>query len=139
MSDAGDPHPVIVFDGVCVLCSHWVRFLLKHDRAERYRFAAMQTPTGQALLREHGLDPRAPQSLLLLDGSASYTDTAAIMRVLDSLGARRWRWLARAIPLLPRALRDPLYRFIARHRYRIFGRSDACFVPTPAQRQRFIG
>lgn len=138
MSESPEQPSIIVFDGVCLLCSRWVRFVLKHDRAGRYRLAAMQSPTGQTLLRENGLDPLAPQSLLLLERDTSHTDSDAIARVLQGLGARRWRWLAHAIRLIPGILRDPLYRFIARHRYRIFGRSKDCFVATAEQRERFI-
>jgi len=135
-----EPHqpPVIVFDGVCLLCSRCVRFLLKHDRAARYRFAAMQSDSGRALLQAHGLDPDSPLSFLLVEDGRGYTDSDAIARVLRGLGRRRWRWLGRALLVVPRGLRDPAYRFVARHRYRIFGQSRSCFVPTPEQRSRFM-
>jgi predicted DCC family thiol-disulfide oxidoreductase YuxK len=129
--------PVIVFDGVCLLCSRWVRFLLKHDRAARYHFAAMQSERGRALLLAHGLDPDSPLSFLLVEDHRGYTDTRAIVQILRSLGQRRWRWLGNALHLVPRWLGDPAYRFVARHRYRIFGQSRSCFVPTPEQRARF--
>lgn len=136
--DTDYPPPVIVFDGVCLLCSRWVRFLLKHDRAARYRFAAMQSDSGRALLLAHGLDPESPLSFLLVEGGRGYTDSDAIARVLHGLDARRWRWLGRAMRLVPRRLRDPMYRFVARHRYRIFGQSRTCFLPAPEQRARFM-
>ena len=111
MSDelATDDGPVIVFDGVCVLCNGWVRFLLRRDRAGRYRFAAMQSDAGRALLSAHGLDADDPASFLLLEhepgGSArASTDTDAIRRVLAGLGGG-WR-LAHAMALVPRPLRD---------------------------------
>src|SRR6185312_11251315 len=106
---------VIVFDGVCLLCSRWVRFLLAH-----------------------GLDPDSPLSFLLVEDGRGYTDSEAIARVLRGLDRRRWRWLSRAMLLVPRWMRDPAYRFVARHRYRIFGQSRSCFVPTPKQRARFM-
>jgi len=136
--DTDYPPPVIVFDGVCLLCSRWVRFLLKHDRAARYHFASMQSASGRALLLAHGLDPESPLSFLLVEGGRGYTDSDAIARVLHSLDARRWRWLGRAMRLVPRRLRDPMYRFVARHRYRIFGQSRTCFLPAPEQRARFM-
>jgi predicted DCC family thiol-disulfide oxidoreductase YuxK len=129
---------IIVFDGVCLLCSRWVRFLLKHDRAARYRFASMQSDSGRALLLAHGLDPDSPLSFLLVEEACGYTDSAAIARVLRGLEQRRWHWLARAILLVPGWLRDPSYRFVARHRYRIFGQSRHCFLPTTQQRERFM-
>jgi predicted DCC family thiol-disulfide oxidoreductase YuxK len=127
--------PVIVFDGICVLCNGWVRFLLKHDREGRYRFAAMQTEAGRALLAGHGLDPDDPASFLLVDGERAWTDSAAIQRVLTGLGGV-WR-LAGVIAVVPRAVRDPLYRWIARHRYRWFG-TTACHVPAEEERARFL-
>ena len=130
--------PVIVFDGVCLLCSRWVRFVLKHDHTARYHFAAMQSESGRELLLAHGLDPQSPLSFLLVQDGRGYTDSDAIARVLRGLERRRWRWLSRAMLAVPRGLRDPAYRFVARHRYRIFGQSRQCFVPTPEQRARFM-
>ena len=132
---------IIVFDGVCALCNGWVRFLLQHDRRARYRFAAMQVETGRALLAAHGLDPDDPASFLLIEhdrGPAPRvsTDTVAIRRVLAGLGGA-WR-LALLSVLVPPFLRDPLYRFVARHRYRWFGRHEACRLPDPAQAHRFL-
>lgn len=129
--------PVIVFDGVCLLCSRWVHFLLKHDRAQRYHFAAMQSHSGRELLAGHGLDPDSPLSFLLVEAGHGYTDTRAIVQILRGLGQRRWRWLGNALRIVPRWLGDPAYRFVARHRYRIFGQSRSCFMPTPEQRARF--
>ncbi len=127
---------VIVFDGVCALCSRWVRFLLRFDRAGRYRFAAMQGGQGRALLATHGLDPDDPLSFLLVAEGVAYTDTDAILRVLTGLGGV-WR-LAGIARVLPASLRDPAYRWLARNRYRWFGRHDSCFLPTVAQRERFL-
>lgn len=127
----------IVFDGVCVLCNGWVRFLLRHDRRGRYRFAAMQGESARALLRAHGLDPDDPVSFLLVEDGRAHTDTDAIVRVLGSLGGV-WRVPAAVLSLLPRALRDPLYRVMARNRYRLFGRHAQCLLPTPGQAARFL-
>jgi predicted DCC family thiol-disulfide oxidoreductase YuxK len=140
-ADADAGRAVIVFDGVCVLCNGWVGFLLRHDHAGRYRFAAMQSESGRALLARHGLDPDDPASFLLLEYDAgptprASTDTDAIRRVLVGLGGG-WK-LAHAIALLPRGLRDAAYRWLARNRYRWFGRHDACALPAPEHRQRFL-
>lgn len=128
--------PVIVFDGICVLCNGWVRFLLEHDREARYRFAAMQTDAGRALLASHGLDPDDPASFLLVEDGRAWTDTEAIRRVLAGLGGV-WR-LAALLSLVPRFVRDLLYRLLARNRYRVFG-TTTCHVPTEAERARFVG
>lgn len=137
--DAGagaDPGPVIVFDGVCVLCNGWVRFLLRHDRQQRYRFAAMQTASGRALLAGYGLNPDDPASFLLVENGQVWSDTDAIVRVVGGLGGP-WR-LACALHVLPRGLRDRLYRFVARHRYRWFGRHGTCLLPPAGHESRFL-
>lgn len=128
--------PIIVFDGVCALCSRWVRFLLRFDTRGRYRFAAMQGAQGRALLQAHGLDPEDPTSFLLLDAGRVWTDTDAILRVLTGLGGA-WRLLG-VLRWVPRSLRDHAYRALARNRYRWFGRHDTCFLPTPEQAVRFL-
>jgi predicted DCC family thiol-disulfide oxidoreductase YuxK len=133
---AGPAEPVIVFDGVCALCSLWVRFLLRFDRRGRYRFAAMQGAQGRALLQAHGLDPEDPTSFLLLDAGRVWTDTDAIIRVLTGLGGA-WRLLG-VLRWVPRRLRDHGYLALARNRYRWFGRHDTCFLPTPEQAVRFL-
>jgi predicted DCC family thiol-disulfide oxidoreductase YuxK len=128
---------VIVFDGVCVLCSRWVDFVLRRDLHRRYRFAAVQTASGRALLIDHGIDPDDPLSFLLLEGTHGYTDTDAIVRILRSFGPG-WRFVALLVSIVPRFIRDPLYRWIARNRYRMFGRRAACRVPTADIADRFL-
>ena len=132
-----DPLPVIVFDGVCVLCSRWVDFVLKHDRSGRYRLAAMQGVHGRALLKAHGLSADDPVSFLLVQEGRGHTDTDAIALVLEGLGGS-WRAAAALLRAVPRLLRDPAYRWIARHRYRLFGRHASCRLPEPAQAWRFL-
>lgn len=131
--------PVIVFDGVCLLCSRWVHFVLKHDREGRFRLASMQSPAGRHLLHERGLDPDDPSSFLLVQDGASHTDTDAIARVLRQLGARRWRMVAWLIRITPERMGNAAYRYVARHRYRLFGKSDSCLIPQPDQAHRFLG
>ncbi|GGA48943.1 thiol-disulfide oxidoreductase DCC family protein [Dyella nitratireducens] len=130
--------PVVVYDGVCLLCSRWVRFLLERDTEGRYRFASMQSENGRHLLQAHGLDPDSPLSMLLVEDGHGYTDATAIARVLRGLPYRRWRWLSAMMLSVPHSIRDVAYRIVARHRYRLFGRSEQCFVPTPEQRSRFM-
>lgn len=130
-------HSVLVFDGVCVLCSHWVGFVLRHDRQGLYKFAAMQTATGRELLIEHGIDPDDPNSFLLLETGRGYTDTDAIVRVLRSFGGQ-WKIAAMLLAVVPRVVRDSLYRWMARNRYRLFGRHDVCIVPSAHSADRFL-
>jgi len=127
---------IIVFDAQCLLCSAWVQFLLKHDRRGLFRFASIQGKTGQALLAQAGLPSVGLETLLLVDGPRSWQHTAAILRVLHGLGwPWRFAWLGW---LLPAPLRDSAYRWIARRRYRLFGHSDTCLMPSAATRQRFL-
>ncbi|WP_306582363.1 thiol-disulfide oxidoreductase DCC family protein [Dokdonella sp.] len=133
-SDAGGA--IIVFDGVCHLCNGWVHFLLRHDRRGVYRFASMQSEVGCRLLRDHGLDPADPSSFLLLRAGRARTDSDAIIDVLTGLGGP-WR-LFGALRLMPRVLRDPLYRGIARNRYRRFGKREFCMMPAPEVAARFL-
>ncbi|MCF7750925.1 thiol-disulfide oxidoreductase DCC family protein [Bacillus subtilis subsp. subtilis] len=134
--DVGAGGPVIVFDGVCALCSRWVGFLLRFDRRGRYRFAAMQGASGRALLHRHGLDPDDPLSFLLVEDGQAWTDTDAMLRVLDGLGGV-WR-VSGGLRALPRAWRDRAYRVLARNRYRWFGRHGRCYLPAPDQAARFL-
>jgi predicted DCC family thiol-disulfide oxidoreductase YuxK len=127
---------IIVFDAQCLLCNGWVRFLLKHDRRHVFRFASIQGAGGRALLAQAGLQLDGLQTLLLVDGSRSWQHTAAIFRVLHALGGP-WR-LAWIGWLVPAPLRDALYRWVARHRYRLFGRSESCLMPRPADAGRFL-
>ncbi|MBN6111438.1 thiol-disulfide oxidoreductase DCC family protein [Xanthomonas bonasiae] len=127
---------IVVFDGVCLLCSRWVRFLLRFDRRGRYRFASIQSASGRALLVRHGLDPDDPLSFLLLTPQRAWTDSDAAIGVIAGLGGA-WRVVA-VLRLLPRRWRDAGYRVLARNRYRWFGTSTQCFLPDPEQRSRFL-
>lgn len=127
---------VVVFDAQCLLCNGWVQFLLRHDRHGRIRFASMQGATGQRLLAAAGLQVDGLQTLLLVDGARHWQHTAAIFRVLHALG---WPWrLAWLGWLVPSALRDAAYRWVARNRYRMFGRADACLLPQAQHAARFL-
>ena len=131
------PTAVILFDGVCNLCNGFVQFVIRHDPPGRFRFASFQSAAGQELLLAHGLSPVVtPETVLLIEapGQVSTHSTAAL-RILRRL--RGWSWLGAGL-LVPRLLRDAVYRLIARNRYRWFGQRAACMVPTPALRQRFL-
>lgn len=134
------PHAlaIILFDGVCNLCNGFVQFVIRHDAAGRFRFAALQSEAGQALLRQHQLPtPAEPDSVVLVTDGRAYTHSAAALGILQGLGGG-WRQLGRLGQVFPRFLRDAVYRLIARYRYRWFGRQDACWLPTPELRARFL-
>ncbi|MFH6781337.1 MULTISPECIES: thiol-disulfide oxidoreductase DCC family protein [Methylobacterium] len=118
--------PIILFDAECVLCSALARFVLERDRAARFRLAAMQGEVGRALCRRHGMDPGDPATLLVLEGDRMRRDSDAVLHIWETLGCP-WS-LARIARIVPAALRDPVYRFVARNRYRLFGRRETCWV-----------
>ena len=127
---------IVVFDAQCLLCNGWVQFILRHDRDAVFRFASIQGDAGRRLLSQQHLQVDGLQTLLLVDGSRVWQQTAAIFRVLHGLG---WPWrLAWVAWLLPAPLRDALYRWVARNRYRIFGRSPVCLTPPADHVQRFL-
>ena len=130
-------HPVVLFDGVCNLCEGAVRFAIERDPAARLRFAPLQSPLGRALLAHHGYDPDALDAVVLVDGDGAHDRSTAALRLALWLRAP-WPWLARPLLLVPRRLRDAVYGWIARSRYRWFGRRAECLVPTPELRARFL-
>lgn len=129
-------HPVIVFDAMCVLCSTNAQFVLRHDRRGHFRLASMQGEAGAALYRRFGIDPADPETLIVVDGDRALRDSDAVLAIWRGLG---WPWRAAGLlRVAPRRLRDPLYRWVARNRYRLFGKRETCWVPTPAQRERVL-
>jgi predicted DCC family thiol-disulfide oxidoreductase YuxK len=127
---------IIVFDAQCLLCNRWVQFLLRRKSGQHIRFASIQGETGKRLLAQAGLEVNGLETLLVLDAGRSWQQTAAILRVLHVLG---WPWrLAWIAWLVPAPVRDAAYRWVARHRYRIFGRSAFCVVPSPGNAARFL-
>jgi len=127
---------VILFDGVCNLCNGTVNFVIDRDPDGHFKFAALQSTAAQALLKKHRLDPKYLDSVLLIEKGRCYRDSSAALRI-----ARRMRgiWSVLFIFIIvPRFLRDFVYHFIAKRRYRWFGQSDACRIPTPELRARFL-
>ena len=136
MTDGTEEHMILVFDGECLLCTGWVKLLLRSDKKQRFRFATVQSATGQKLLEQHGIDPADPESFLLISGERHYRDSGAVLRVAHQLG---WPWrLAWLLWIIPAPLRDAAYRLVARNRYRIFGKRDSCYVPGEQDKARFL-
>ena len=127
---------IVVFDAQCLLCNGSVHFLLRHDRRGVFRFASIQGAAGGDLLAKAGLKVDGLQTMLLVDGDRVWQQSAAILRVAHGLG---WPWrLAWIGWLVPAPLRDALYRWVARNRYWMFGRSDTCLLPPPGHAARFL-
>ena len=126
---------VILYDGVCVFCSRWVRFVAARDVARRFRFTAIQSPYGTRLAQAFGIDPDDPDTNAVIHGGGAYFKSDGALMVLG--GLPRWGWV-RALRLVPKPLRDAVYNLVARNRYRIFGKYEDCFVPDAGLRARVM-
>jgi predicted DCC family thiol-disulfide oxidoreductase YuxK len=126
---------VILFDGVCIFCSRWVRFVATRDRERRFRFTAIQSPYGTRLARAFGIDPEDPDTNAVVHGGAAHLKSDAALTVLSLLPG--WGW-TRMLFAVPKPLRDAAYGLVARNRYRMFGKYDECFVPDATMRARVI-
>lgn len=127
---------VIVFDGVCNLCNGFVQFVIKRDRKKLFKFASLQSVYGQGLMQHFKLNPQVFDTVLLYDGTNVFTRTDATIAILGSLGGI-WKVFT-LCKVLPRPIRNSLYNFIAKRRYKLFGKSETCMVPTPELRDRFV-
>jgi len=135
-STAENERPVILFDGVCNLCTGSVQFVIARDSRKRFRFASLQSPVAENLLGAQGRDGDRLESGVLVVGERTYRKSTAallIARRLDGL----WPLLA-AFLLIPRPLRDAVYGWIGKRRYRLFGKRDACWVPSAELTERFL-
>lgn len=137
MSDTSE-HPVVLFDGVCNLCNASVDFVIERDPQARFRFASLQSEAARRLLGPLGYDLGTgdPDSIVLVEDGRVYDRSSAALRIARRLGGF-WRLLY-VFMAVPRPLRDLVYRWIARNRYRWFGRTEACRMPTPELKRRFL-
>lgn len=130
------PSPgIVLFDGVCNFCNSSVQFILKHDKTGSLQFASLQSPTGQSLLQKHAI-PTSVDSVIFVEGDTAYVKSAAALQIARYFGGI-WR-LLQVFRIIPAPLRDVVYDFIARNRYRWFGKRDTCMLPSPEVRARFL-
>ena len=135
-------NPIILYDGVCGLCNRLVQFLLKHDKQGRLRFAALQSDFAEKVLRRHGIDAKDLDTVQVIEnyeqpGERVLQRSDAILRAGRELGGV-WGASSSIAKIIPRPLRDLVYRFVATNRYRMFGKYDTCMLPDPDQRSRFL-
>jgi predicted DCC family thiol-disulfide oxidoreductase YuxK len=135
-------NPIILYDGVCGLCNRLIQFMLRHDTHGRLRFASLQSDFADKVLRRHAIDSKDLDTFHLVENYEEadervYQRSDAILGVGRELGGG-WAMLAATARVLPRSLRDVLYRFVARNRYSVFGKYEACMLPDPNQRSRFL-
>ena len=132
-----EEHPIILFDGVCNFCNGAISFVLKQDKKGVFLFAPLQSEAGQKLLQQYKLPTKEFDSFVLIDNGQVYTKSAASLRVMNKLP---WYWKeTQVLKIIPATFRDAIYDFIARNRYKWFGKKKQCMVPTPEIRSRFLG
>lgn len=128
--------PVILFDGVCNFCNAGINFIIRHDRKNIFRFAALQSKAGQQLAEQYHLPTTDFDSFILIDKATVYTRSSAGIKVFSKL-SWHWKW-TQVFWIVPKFIRDGVYDFIARNRYKWFGKKDQCMLPTPEVRNRFL-
>jgi predicted DCC family thiol-disulfide oxidoreductase YuxK len=126
---------VILYDGVCIFCSRWIRFIADRDRDKRFRFTPIQSAYGTRLAQAFGIDPDDPDTNAVIHGGIAYFKSDAALTVLSNLPG--WGW-TRLFFVVPKPLRDLVYNLVARNRYRIFGKYETCFVPDADMRARVL-
>ena len=130
-------HPLILFDGVCNLCNYSVDFIIRRDKKALFKFASLQSETGESILRENSLSTHQYDSFVLWEKGKLYRKSTAALRVCRKMTGL-WPVLYGFI-IIPPFIRDVVYDLIARNRYRLFGKKDTCRIPTLEERSRFIG
>jgi len=126
---------VILYDGVCIFCSRWVRFVATRDTAKTFRFTAIQSAYGTRLAQAFAIDPADPDTNAVIHGGVAHFKSDAALTVLSSLPG--WQWVM-VLFAVPRPLRNAVYDLVARKRYRIFGKYNECFVPDADMRTRVL-
>ncbi len=128
--------PIILFDGVCNLCNNSVQFVIKHDTDNKFMFAALQSPTGQALLQQYNLPQQELNSFVLIKDEKVYLKSTAALNVEKNLNGPVK--LLYGFIIVPEFIRNAVYNFIAKNRYKWFGKKESCMIPTPALQSRFL-
>ena len=129
-------HKIILFDGVCNLCNGAVIFMIKRDVEDRFRFAALQSETGLKYVQKHNIDTNKVDSILLIDGDKYYQKSGAALRIALYLNGAYP--LLYGLLIIPRFIRDGVYEYIARNRYRWYGKKESCMIPTPELKAKFL-
>jgi predicted DCC family thiol-disulfide oxidoreductase YuxK len=128
--------PIVLFDGVCNLCNRAVQFILRHDKKKKFLFTSLQGEKGQEILNRFQLPPKHLNSFILLENDKIYTRSSGALHVLKGLGGG-WPLLY-ALIIIPPFIRNAVYDWIARNRYKWFGKKEECWIPTPELKERFL-
>ena len=127
---------ILLFDGVCNLCDGLVQYVIKHDKHDRFRFDSLQSENGVAILKHLGVNPEQMDSMLVyVPGKAYYVQSDAALEIGKHIG---WKIPALMVQIFPKGLRDAIYRYVARNRYKWYGKKDQCMLPSPEIRSKFL-
>lgn len=127
---------IILFDGVCNFCNFWVNFIIDRDKKDIFKFAALQSKKGFELLECFQMDSSSLDTFVLIEGENVYTKSTAAFKIVRNLKGI-WKYLYFMI-LIPKSIRDYIYTFIAKKRYKFFGKSDVCRIPTEREKRKFL-
>ncbi len=127
---------IVLFDGVCNFCNGAVNFVIGHDKTGYFKFAPLQSEIGEELMARHRIDKHETDSVILVEDDKAYLHSSAALRIARKLDGI-WSW-AFGFIVVPSPVRDFLYKLFARYRYKLFGRQEACMIPTPEIRARFL-
>ena len=127
---------IVLFDGVCNFCNASVNFVIEHDKEGYFRFAPLQSEIGEQLIAKHGVNTADTDSVIVVENDRAYTHSSAALRIAKRLDGI-WSWTY-AFIVIPKPVRDLAYKLFAKYRYRLFGKRDACMMPTPEIRGRFL-
>lgn len=128
---------IILFDGVCNLCNSSIQFVIKRDKSDVFRYAALQSDIGEQLTSERGIDTAQVDSIILIEpGIAYYTKSDAALEIAGHL--KGYRTLSKLLKWIPTPIRNVAYDFVARNRYKWYGKQDACMIPTPELQAKFL-
>jgi predicted DCC family thiol-disulfide oxidoreductase YuxK len=128
--------PTILFDGVCNFCNNAVNFVIKSDKKSIVKFAPLQSDAGLHLLKQHSLPIDDMKSFVFIDDGIAYTQSTAAIKVCKYLSGA-WP-LCKILIIVPKFIRDGLYNWVAKNRYKWFGQKETCMIPTPEVRARFL-
>ena len=127
---------IILFDGVCIFCNRTVRIIIKHDKADKFKFAQLQSAIAKVLLLKQGLDQYELSSVILIEGDQVYTKSDAVIRIALQLSG--WPTIISYSKWVPKAIRNFFYDLISKYRYRLFGKQDNCIIPDKKVQDKFL-
>ncbi len=137
MENLPNDKKIILFDGVCNLCDNTVQFIIKHDKKDTFRFLALQSELGQQIVKHIGVDTSETDSIILYEpGVAYYYKAEAALKIASELGGIYS--LLGLFSILPKSLSNSIYDYVARNRYKWYGKKDECMIPTPEMKAKFL-